>query len=200
MKMHLHNIFFPFDHMNNRNYFGFQSTTNIQSNQKVPSKHPNQSSSNNAERTNDTDSASVGDQNSIDSNSLDDNSVTFRGGSMSSIGGGGGGGGLHDPINSTNAQQIHATNNDDEEPITAQPIIPIHSKTKNWYSIYCNRWVSLFGAILKIVIMMFVNLYYGITCVGLVFLTWFYVYVYISLVTRFKFLLSNISCVLKGYG
>lgn len=134
------------------------------------SKFPNQSGSSNA---NDTDTASVGDQNSIDSNSLDDNSVTFRGGSMSSAGGV-----VHDSINSTNAQQIHAaTNNDDEEPITAQPIIPIHSKTKNWYSIYCNRWVSLFGAILKIVIMMFVNFYYGITCICLVFLTWFYVYV-----------------------
>lgn len=143
-----------------------QSTTNLQSNQKVPSsKQPNQSSSN-ADRTNDTDSASIGDQNSIDSNSLDDNSVTFRGV-----------GGIHDSVNSTNAQQIHATNNDDEEPITAQPIIPIHSKTKNWYSIYCNRWVSLFGALLKIVIMMFVNFYYGITCICLVFLTWFYVYV-----------------------
>lgn len=148
-----------------------QSTTNVQSNQKVPSsKHPNQSGSS-ADRTNDTDSASIGDQNSIDSNSLDDNSVTFRGGNMSS------GGGVHDSVNSTNAQQIHATNNDDEEPITAQPIIPIHSKTKNWYSIYCNRWVSLFGALLKIVIMMFVNFYYGITCICLVFLTWFYVYV-----------------------
>lgn len=149
----------------------------MQSNQKVPSSkyHPNQSSSSNAERPNDTDSVSVGDQHSIDSQSLDDNSVTFRGGSMSSMGDGG----VHDPINSTNAQQNHATNNDDEEPITAQPIIPIHSKTKNWYSIYCNRWVSLFGAILKIVIMMFVNLYYGVTCIGLVFLTWFYVYVYL---------------------
>lgn len=142
----------------------------MQSNQKVPSSkyHPNQSSSSTADRINDTDTASIGDQNSIDSNSLDDNSVTFRGGSMSS-------GGVHDPINSTNAQQNHSTNNDDEEPITAQPIIPIHSKTKNWYSMYCNRWVSLFGAILKIVIMMFVNLYYGVTCIGLVFLTWFYV-------------------------
>lgn len=99
-------------------------------------------------------------ENSVDDQSLDDNDrVTFRGGNQ-------------DSVNSTNAQ-IHVTN-DDEEPI-AQPIIPIHSKTKNWYSIYCNRWVSLFGAILKIVIMMFVNMYYSLTCIGLVFLTWFYV-------------------------
>lgn len=91
---------------------------------------------------------------------LDDGDrVTFRGGNQESI-------------NSTNAQ-ISVTN-DDEEPI-AQPIIPIHSKTKNWYSNYCNRWVSLFGAVLKIVVMMLVNVYYGALCILLVFLTWFYV-------------------------
>lgn len=89
----------------------------------------------------------------------DNDRVTFRGGNQ-------------DSVNTTNAQ-INV-NNEDDEPI-AQPIVPIHSKTKNWYSNYCNRWVSLFGAILKIVIMMFVNVYYGATCIFLVFLTWFYV-------------------------
>lgn len=62
----------------------------------------------------------------------------------------------------------------DQEPII-QPIVPIHSKTKNWYSIYCNRWVSLFGSLLKIVIMMFVNTYYGVACIGVVSLVWFYI-------------------------
>lgn len=96
---------------------------------------------------------------SIDDSNLDDNDrVTFRGGNQ-------------DSVNSTNAP-ISVTN-DDEEPI-AQPIVPIHSKTKNWYSIYCNRWVSLFGAILKIVVMMFVNFYYSLTCIALVSLTFFY--------------------------
>lgn len=34
--------------------------------------------------------------------------------------------------------------NNEEEPIA--PIRPpIHSKTKNWYSIFCNRWASLVG-------------------------------------------------------
>lgn len=91
--------------------------------------------------------------------------VIFRGGNQS----------LDEPINSTNAILDNTQLvNDDEQPI-AQPIIPIHSKTKNWYSNYCNRWVSLFGAILKIVIMMLVNTYYGATCIVVVFLVWFYV-------------------------
>lgn len=117
----------------------------------MPSSNPNLPSN--------IDSTSDDVQNSGEQQSLHDNDrVTFRGG--------------NDSVNSTNAQ-INVTN-DDEEPI-AQPIAPIHSKTKNWYSNYCNRWVSLFGAVLKIVIMMFVNVYYGATCIFLVFLTWFYV-------------------------
>lgn len=124
----------------------------------MPSKNPNLPS--NSQVT----SADVSTQNSTEDSLNDNDRVTFRGGNLSNI--------AQDSVNSTNAQ-IHVTN-DDEEPI-AQPIIPIHSKTKNWYSNYCNRWVSLFGAILKIVIMMFVNMYYGVACIGLVFLTWFYV-------------------------
>lgn len=90
--------------------------------------------------------------------------IVFRGGSIDG-----------QTINSTNTVSDNAQLvNDDDEPI-AQPIIPIHSKTKNWYSNYCNRWVSLFGAIFKIVIMMLVNTYYGATCICVVFLVWFYV-------------------------
>lgn len=96
--------------------------------------------------------------------------VTFRGGHSSNM--------SQDPsTNSTNEQENNAqisVDNDEDAPIT-QPIAPIHSKTKNWYSNYCNRWASLFGAILKIVIMMLVNTYYGATCIGVVFLVWFYV-------------------------
>lgn len=85
-------------------------------------------------------------------------------------------------INSTNNMDNHLDHeqeqsqiiNEDDEPIT-QPIVPIHSKTKNWYSNFCNRWASLFGAIIKIVIMMLVNVYYGALCIGVVFLVWFYV-------------------------
>lgn len=118
----------------------------------MPSRNPNLPS--NIESTNDDI------QNSSEHQGLNDNDgVTFRGGNQ-------------DSVNSTNAQI--SVNNDDDEPI-AQPIAPIQSKTKNWYSNYCNRWVSLFGAVLKIIIMMLVNVYYGATCICLVFITWFYV-------------------------
>lgn len=70
--------------------------------------------------------------------------------------------------------QTSSISNEDHEPII-QPIVPIHSKTKNWYSNYCNRWVSLFGAVIKLVIMMFVDTYYGIACIGVVSLVWFYI-------------------------
>lgn len=129
------------------------NTSNVQSNHKMPSNN-HQSLPSNSDST----------------NALDDNDrVTFRGGANIT----------QDSVNSSNSTnaQINLSNGDDDGEPIAQPIAPIHSKTKNWYSIYCNRWVSLFGAILKICIMMLVDVYYGLTCIGLVFLTWFYVYV-----------------------
>ncbi|XP_017086762.1 solute carrier family 12 member 8 [Drosophila eugracilis] len=61
----------------------------------------------------------------------------------------------------------------------AEPIAPIrppiHSKTKNWYSGYCNRWASLLGAFTKLLVMLLVNWYYALTCFLVVFVVWFYV-------------------------
>ncbi|XP_045482361.1 solute carrier family 12 member 8 isoform X1 [Harmonia axyridis] len=51
----------------------------------------------------------------------------------------------------------------------------IHSKPKNWYSNLCNRWLSLFGAALKIVIMFLVNWVYAIICITVVFFVWLYI-------------------------
>lgn len=63
---------------------------------------------------------------------------------------------------------------DDAEPIA--PIRPpIHSKTKNWYSGFCNRWASLIGACVKILIMLLVNWVYALTAICTVFVVWFYV-------------------------
>ncbi|BFG00252.1 solute carrier family 12 member 8 [Drosophila madeirensis] len=63
---------------------------------------------------------------------------------------------------------------DENEPIA--PIRPpIHSKTKNWYSGYCNRWFSLGGAFVKLLVMLLVNWYYALTCFLVVFVVWFYV-------------------------
>lgn len=63
---------------------------------------------------------------------------------------------------------------DDEEPIA--PIRPpIHSKTKNWYSGFCNRWASLMGAGIKLFVMLLVSWLFALICVGTVFVVWFYV-------------------------
>ncbi|XP_034485130.1 solute carrier family 12 member 8 [Drosophila innubila] len=63
---------------------------------------------------------------------------------------------------------------DENEPIA--PIRPpIHSKTKNWYSGFCNRWASLAGALIKLLVMLLVNWYYALTCFVVVFIVWFYV-------------------------
>ncbi|EDW00365.1 solute carrier family 12 member 8 [Drosophila grimshawi] len=63
---------------------------------------------------------------------------------------------------------------DENEPIA--PIRPpIHSKTKNWYSGFCNRWASLLGALTKLLVMLLVNWYYALTCFLVVFVVWFYV-------------------------
>lgn len=56
-------------------------------------------------------------------------------------------------VNSTNTEDnleaVTTQDNEDEEPIA--PIRPpIHSKTKNWYSGYCNRWASLLGVSIEI--------------------------------------------------
>jgi solute carrier family 12 (potassium/chloride transporters), member 8 len=48
---------------------------------------------------------------------------------------------IRDPVNSNH---IEGQGDNDDEPIA--PIrAPIHQKTKNWYSAFCNRWASLMG-------------------------------------------------------
>ncbi|XP_018330556.1 solute carrier family 12 member 8 isoform X1 [Agrilus planipennis] len=51
----------------------------------------------------------------------------------------------------------------------------VHSKSKNWYSCLCNRWLSLFGLVVKCVIMFLVHWAYAIVCVVAVFLVWLYI-------------------------
>lgn len=72
--------------------------------------------------------------NSIDS--TDPDRVIFRGGATT---------------NSTNITDNGTVAGDDTNTAEDEPIAPIrppiHSKTKNWYSSYCNRWASLLGVI-----------------------------------------------------
>lgn len=77
-------------------------------------------------------------------------------------------------VNITNNVDIDGSTEDDNEPIA--PIRPpIHQKTKNWYSGFCNRWASLMGALIKVFIMFLVNVYMALICVLAVFIVWFYV-------------------------
>lgn len=139
----------------------FQDSAAASTNHNVPSKNPLLPS---MQRNDSNNPINNQNEQQFDENHPD--RVIFRGGANNVS------------VNSTDAaeqQNVHdGYVNEDDEPIT-QPIVPIHSKTKNWYSVFCNRWVSLFGAIIKIVIMMLVNGYYGVTCIGAVFLIWFYV-------------------------
>ncbi|KAG5677672.1 hypothetical protein PVAND_007409 [Polypedilum vanderplanki] len=76
--------------------------------------------------------------------------------------------------NHNNNEDGNENNTNDDEPIA--PIRPpIHSKTKNWYSGFCNRWASLMGACIKIFIMFLVNFYFALICILAVFIVWFYV-------------------------
>ncbi|XP_060516092.1 solute carrier family 12 member 8 isoform X2 [Cylas formicarius] len=65
------------------------------------------------------------------------------------------------------------SDNTETTPITPRP--HIHSKQKNWYSNLCNRWLSLIGAAIKILIMFFVSWVYAIVCISVVFLVWLYI-------------------------
>jgi len=51
----------------------------------------------------------------------------------------------------------------------------IHSKPNNWYSGLCNRWFSLVGAIVKLLIMFLVHWLYALANIAVIFVVWFYV-------------------------
>ncbi|XP_065353788.1 solute carrier family 12 member 8 [Cloeon dipterum] len=53
--------------------------------------------------------------------------------------------------------------------------VPIRSKLNNWYSGFCNRWISLVGALIKLLVMLLVHWGYALASVGLVFVVWTYV-------------------------
>jgi solute carrier family 12 (potassium/chloride transporters), member 8 len=79
-------------------------------------------------------------------------------------------------VNSTNQADAEGGVNTEEDNEPIAPIRPpIHQKTKNWYSGFCNRWASLMGALIKIFIMFLVNVYMALICILAVLIVWFYV-------------------------
>ncbi|XP_050446468.1 solute carrier family 12 member 8 isoform X2 [Cataglyphis hispanica] len=53
--------------------------------------------------------------------------------------------------------------------------VHIHNKLENWYSPLCNRWFSLLGCLVKLLIMFLVHWGYAIVNIVVVFLVWSYV-------------------------
>lgn len=58
---------------------------------------------------------------------------------------------------------------------TSERKVHIHNKLGNWYSPLCNRWFSLLGCLVKLLIMFLVHWGYAIANIVVVFLVWSYV-------------------------
>ncbi|KAL0106451.1 hypothetical protein PUN28_016280 [Cardiocondyla obscurior] len=58
---------------------------------------------------------------------------------------------------------------------TPERKVHIHNKLGNWYSPLCNRWFSLLGCLIKLLIMFLVHWGYAIANIVVVFLVWSYV-------------------------
>lgn len=121
--------------------------------------------------------------NSSTNNSLNSDSVIFR-----------------DSTNSTNVVE-----GEENGPLTANRQQNIHSKTKNWYSGFCNRWASLAGAGIKILIMFLVHWIFALVCLGVVLVIWLYVgttnpAVKPGLAQEFRFFVWLKSAIFKCFG
>ncbi|XP_020283096.1 solute carrier family 12 member 8 [Pseudomyrmex gracilis] len=58
---------------------------------------------------------------------------------------------------------------------TSERKVYIHNKLGNWYSPLCNRWLSLLGCLVKLLIMFLVHWGYALANIVVVFLVWSYV-------------------------
>ncbi|KAF9816172.1 hypothetical protein SFRURICE_003723 [Spodoptera frugiperda] len=56
-----------------------------------------------------------------------------------------------------------------------RPSISVHSKNKNWYSHLCNRWLSLVGVAIKLLLMFLVHWGYALGCLTILWLFWLYI-------------------------
>ncbi|KAJ8923517.1 hypothetical protein NQ315_010095 [Exocentrus adspersus] len=81
----------------------------------------------------------------------------------------------HKTLNAESSSNSISSPDDNSETTPITPKKHIHSKQKNWYSNLCNRWLSLFGAALKVLVMFLVNWVYAVACITVVFLVWLYI-------------------------
>ncbi|XP_049878002.1 solute carrier family 12 member 8 [Pectinophora gossypiella] len=56
-----------------------------------------------------------------------------------------------------------------------RPSVSVHSKNKNWYSHLCNRWLSLSGVAIKLLLMFLVHWMYALGCLSILWLLWLYI-------------------------
>lgn len=56
-----------------------------------------------------------------------------------------------------------------------RPDVGVHSKNKNWYSHLCNRWLSLVGVAIKLLLMFLVHWAYALGCLSILWLLWLYI-------------------------
>lgn len=56
-----------------------------------------------------------------------------------------------------------------------RPNDSVHSKNKNWYSHLCNRWLSLVGVAIKLLLMFLVHWGYALGCLSILWLVWLYI-------------------------
>lgn len=56
-----------------------------------------------------------------------------------------------------------------------RPTVSVHSKNKNWYSHLCNRWLSLIGVAIKVLLMFLVHWAYALGCLTILWLVWMYI-------------------------
>ncbi|KAG7310717.1 hypothetical protein JYU34_003522 [Plutella xylostella] len=56
-----------------------------------------------------------------------------------------------------------------------RPSVSVHSKDQHWYSHLCNRWLSLSGVAIKLLLMFLVHWAYALGCLSLLWVLWLYI-------------------------
>ncbi|VVD02122.1 unnamed protein product [Leptidea sinapis] len=71
----------------------------------------------------------------------------------------------------TDSAMMNGRASNDENPLPPS----VHSKNKKWYSHFCNRWLSLAGVAIKLLLMVLVHWVYALGCLSILWLLWLYI-------------------------